>query len=96
MADFVNVSLSWNTELEELLQIQFISLLNNYKYHLLHEIYYNSLPSISGHYTLFLVGITVAKLFKKFPALYGTPVFLLMLTRIRHWITGQYHDPENF
>jgi len=96
VVDFVNVSLSWNTDLEEVLQIQFISLLNDYKYNLLHQIYYNSLPSISGHYTLFLGGIIVAKLFKKFPALYGTLVFLLMLTRIRHWITGQYHEPENF
>lgn len=36
------------------LQVYFIiSLLNNYKYNMLHEKYYNSLPSISGHYTFF-------------------------------------------
>jgi len=80
VADFVKVSLSWNTDLEEVLQIHSISLLNNYKFNLLHEIYYNSLPSISGHYTVFLGGTIVANLIKKFPALYGTLVFLLMLT----------------
>jgi len=96
MVDFVNVSQSWNTEFEEVLQIQFFSLLNNYKHNLLHEIYYNYLPSISGHYTVFLGGIIVAKLVKKFLVLNGTPVFLLMVTRIRLWVTGQYHDPENF
>jgi hypothetical protein len=80
VADFVKASLSWNTDSEEVLQIHFIPLLNNYKLSLLHEIYYNSLPSISGHYTVFLRGIIVAKLVKKLPALYGTRVFLLMLT----------------
>ena len=80
MVDFVNVSLSWNSDLEEALRIHFISLLSNYKFNLLHEIYYNSLPSISGHHTVYLGGITVAKLVKKFPSLYGTLVLLLMLT----------------
>lgn len=80
MVDFVNASHSWDTDLEEVLQIHFISLLNNDKFNLLREIYYNSLPSISKHYTVFLGGVTVAKLVKKFPALYGTRVFLFVLT----------------
>jgi hypothetical protein len=89
VVDFVNVSLPWNTDLEEVLQNHFISLLNNYRFNLLHEIYNSSLPSIFRHYTVFLGEIIVAKLVKKFPALYGNLVFFLMLARIHHWITGQ-------
>ena len=66
MVDFVKVSRSWNTDLEEVLQSHFISLLNNYTHSLRQENYYNFLPSICGYYTDFL---DVARLVKELPTL---------------------------